>query len=60
LKCSGNAVEFAQIKWNIGFVRFMYRGLAKVKAQWALVCSVENLKKIFKIWRENKVIFAPI
>ena len=52
--------EFAQIKWNMGFVRFMYRSLAKVKAQWALVCSVENLKKIFKIWRENKMIFAPI
>jgi transposase len=51
---------FAQIKWNMGFVRFMYRGLAKVKAQFALVCSVHNLEKIFKIWKKNKLIFAPI
>ena len=51
--------EFAQIKWNMGFVRFMYRGLAKVKAQFALVCSVHNLKKIYKIWKENKMILAP-
>lgn len=51
---------FAQIKWNMGFVRFMYRGLAKVKTQFTLVCSVHNLKKIFKIWRGNKLIFAPI
>jgi len=51
---------FAQIKWNMGFVRFMYIGLAKVKAQFALVCSVYNLKKIFKIWRENKLILASI
>jgi hypothetical protein len=51
---------FAHIKWNMGFVRFMYRGLAKVKAQWSLVCSVYNLKKIYKIWRENKLIFETV
>jgi transposase len=51
---------FAQIKWNMGFVRFMYSGLKKVKAQFALLCSVYNLKKIYKIWVENKLIFAPI
>jgi hypothetical protein len=49
---------FAHIKWNMGFTRFMYRRLEKVKTQWSLVCSVYNLKKIYKIWKENKLIFA--
>ncbi len=51
---------FAQIKWNTGFTRFTYRGLPKVKAQWSLVCSVYNLKIIYKIWKENKLIFNQI
>ena len=49
---------FAHIKWNMGFNRFMFRGLAKVKTQWSIVCSVYNLKKIYKIWRVNKQTFA--
>jgi transposase len=51
---------FAHIKWNMGFNRFMLRGLLKVKAQWSLVCSVYNLKKIYKIWKDNRLVFAKI
>ncbi|MCP4651752.1 MAG: IS1182 family transposase [PVC group bacterium] len=51
---------FAQIKWNMGFSRFTYRGLPKVRAQWSLICSVYNLKIIYKKWKDNKLILAQI
>jgi transposase len=51
---------FAQIKWNMGFTRFTYGGLDKVRAQWSLVCTAYNLKKIYKIWKKEKLIFNQI
>jgi transposase len=37
---------FGQIKFGMGFQRFLYRGTQKVKSEWNVVCSAFNLKKI--------------
>jgi transposase len=39
---------FGQIKGARGFRRFALRGLAKIKAEWRLVCLTHNL---LKLWR---------
>jgi IS5 family transposase len=37
---------FGQIKEAMGFRQFLLRGLAKVKAEWDLVCLCHNLRKL--------------
>jgi transposase len=37
---------FGQIKQARGFRQFLLRGLDKVKAEWALICTVHNLCKL--------------
>jgi transposase len=37
---------FGQIKQARGFRQFLLRGLAKVKAEWALICTAHNLNKL--------------
>jgi transposase len=39
---------FGQIKSAQGFRRFLLRGLAKVRCEWALVCTTHNLLKLFR------------
>src|SRR5262249_1436788 len=39
---------FGQIKAARGFRRFLWRGLAKIRGAWRLVCLTHNL---LKIWR---------
>ena len=39
---------FGQIKSAQGFRRFLLRGLAKVRCEWALVCSTHNLLKLYR------------
>jgi transposase len=39
---------FGQIKEARGFRRFSFRGLAKVSAEWDLVCLTHNLLKLFR------------
>jgi len=39
---------FGQIKECRGFRRFSFRGLKKVRAEWAIVCLSHNLLKLFK------------
>lgn len=39
---------FGQIKQVRGFRQFSLRGLAKVKAEWALVCTAHNLLKMYR------------
>ena len=37
---------FGQIKHARGFRQFLLRGLGKVKAEWAILCTVHNLLKL--------------
>jgi transposase len=37
---------FGQIKQARGFGQFLLRGIAKVKAEWALICTAHNLTKL--------------
>jgi transposase len=39
---------FGQVKEARGFRRFLLRGLEKVEAEWALICTGHNLLKLFR------------
>jgi hypothetical protein len=41
---------FAWIKRQLGFDRWSVLGLEKARAQWALVCTIINMKKLYKRW----------
>lgn len=47
---------FGWIKHNNGFNRWLYRGLKNVDAQWNLICTGINLSKLFKVWKENRLL----
>lgn len=49
---------FGIIKEVLGFRRFTVRGLEKVKTQWSLICTTYNLRKLFKVWKEGKLVFV--
>ena len=38
---------FGQVKSNLGFVRFLLRGLKKASGEWALICLVHNIRRIY-------------
>ena len=40
---------FGQIKRARGFTQFNLRGIAKVRAEWALVCLTHNILKMFRL-----------
>jgi len=40
---------FGQIKQAMGFRQFLLRGLAKVRAEWSLVCTAHNLLKMARV-----------
>jgi transposase len=42
--------QFALAKTTDGFRRFSVRGLEGARAQWALLCSALNLRKLYKYW----------
>jgi transposase len=44
---------FGQLKQNEGFRRWTVRGLENVRAQWALLCTAYNLKKLSQAWRKR-------
>jgi hypothetical protein len=37
---------FGQIKQARGFRQFLLRGLANVRAEWAMICTAHNLVKL--------------
>jgi len=39
---------FGQIKQGMGFRQFLMRGLTKVRAEWAFVCTAHNLLKLIR------------
>jgi transposase len=43
---------FGIIKQVLGFRRWTVRGLENVKAQWFLICTAINLRKIYLRWRD--------
>jgi hypothetical protein len=45
---------FATIKQAMGFRRWTVRGLENVRTQWALLCAVFNLKKMYKYWAAKR------
>jgi len=45
---------FAGIKQAMGFRRWTVRGLDNVRAQWALLCTAYNLKKLYQHWAKSR------
>ena len=41
---------FGQIKQARGFRQFLLRGIEKVKAEWALICTAHNLTKLARLF----------
>ena len=40
---------FGQIKQARGFRQFLLRGVEKVRAEWAMICTAHNLVKLFTL-----------
>jgi transposase/IS5 family transposase len=49
---------FGIVKGVDGFRRFSVRGLEKVRAQWALVCTALNLRKLYASWCQGTLTFG--
>ena len=45
--------RFARLKQALGFRRWSYFGLSKVKAQWSMLCATLNLKEIHRKWTQQ-------
>lgn len=57
LRRRGEIVEpvFGWVKGINKFLRWTFRGKKSVNAQWQLICTVINLKKLHKQWSEGKL-----
>lgn len=49
---------FGWIKHNNHFNRWLYRGLGNVEAQWNLICTIVNLRKLHNQWIAKKLVFG--
>jgi transposase len=45
-RCTDVETPFGDIKHNMGFRRFLLRGLKKVEIEWGLVCIAHNMRKL--------------
>ncbi len=52
-------LPFAWIKQGMGFRRWTVRGLDGTRTQWALLCTVLNLRKLYPLWKEEKLCLSP-
>ena len=43
---AGTSPVFGQIKQARGFRQFLLRGVAKLRAEWAIICTAHNLLKL--------------
>jgi len=56
---------FGHFKYNLGYTRFLLRGLEKVKAEFNLMCLAYNLKKLAKhllcqlLWLKSAIFWRP-
>ena len=41
---------FGQVKGNDGFRRWTFRGKEKVAAQWTMICTAINLRRLIAVW----------
>ena len=46
---------FGILKEQQGARRFLLRGLANVRAEWALLAATFNLKTLFRVWRRRSL-----
>jgi hypothetical protein len=49
---------FAQIKEHQGLRRFSLRGIENVRTQWSMICTVLNLRKLYKYWASGAILLA--
>lgn len=47
---------FAHVKWVDGFRRFTMRGLKSARAQWSMICTAVNLRKLMPHWRAGALL----
>ena len=45
---------FGQIKEARGFRQFLLRGVEKVRAEWAMICTTHNLLKLFALAQADR------
>lgn len=60
LKNRAQIVEavFGWIKHNGNFHRWLYRGIESVDAQWQLLCSSVNLRKLYVVWVRKRLVWS--
>jgi transposase len=60
LKQRGSTVEpvFGWAKENMGFRRWTFRGIHKVRTQWLVLCTAMNLLRLCKYWTEGLLRFT--
>ncbi len=52
-------LPFAWIKQGMGFRRWTVGGLQGTRTQWALLCTVVNLRKLYPLWKAEKLCLSP-
>jgi IS5 family transposase len=60
LKQRGSTVEpvFGWVKETMGFRRWTFKGVEKVRTQWLTLCTAMNLLRLYKHWADGSLRFA--
>jgi transposase len=51
---------FSWIKCGLSFMRWDFVGLEKVRAQWSMICSTINLRKLYGCWLTGGAMFESV